>query len=121
MGSQLELYIAVQRKESTDICRNYHIGNKNSEAAFEEAKSNATKDRIRIRDYIESCGDFGATCDEIEKEFNLKYRLDRGEIGIRPSTCSARCSELKADKLIYEDGGRPTRTGSRAAVLKAVK
>lgn len=110
MGSQLELYIAVQRKDNDDICKNYHLGNENSVAAHKSVIPTAAKVRISIFEYIVSRGELGATCDEVEFATGFSHQ-----------SCSARCAELKADGLVYEEGARPTRTGRRAAVLKAAK
>lgn len=103
---QQELYLTAPK--NPDICRNFHGGNKNSEAANDSIQSQKQIIRKKILEYIKSCPE-GATCEEIEIA-----------LGIAHQSCSARCTELKSLNLVYQDGGRLTRSNRRAAVLKAV-
>lgn len=94
-----------------DICRNYHGGNPESEAANVIAHKSSAQIRSKILEYVRACGLDGATCDQIEIALELSHQ-----------TASARCADLKRLKMIVDSGGRrETRTGSKAAVLKVVK
>lgn len=109
MNSPLSGYPNSQLDINFDICESRHRSNKNSEDAFHSRKDQSRLDRVRILDHLASHLD-GATCDELEVALGLKHQ-----------SCSARCAELKTLKLVFEDGGRNTRSGRRAAVLKRVK
>ena len=94
-----------------DVCRNFHKGNPESEAA--NLKTRKLQDSAVILAYLRSRGVLGSTADEMEALFGMPHQ-----------TCSARCSEMLRDGLIVRKrltdetyAKRPTRTGSLAAVL----
>jgi hypothetical protein len=92
-------------KPPDDICRNRHQGNPESEAA--NLQTNKARDRAKVIAHITAQGARGSTCEELSVSLGLRY-----------TTASARCSELKADGVIVTSGERrPTQTGSMAAVL----
>lgn len=94
-----------------DICRNYHRGNAESEAANGRVHGKKEAMQQRILAFIRSMGLDGATCDQIEIALDMAHQ-----------TASARVSELKKLRLIVDSGSRrETRTGSKAAVLTVVK
>jgi hypothetical protein len=87
-----------------DITRNYHGGNPQSQAANQ--RTNKLRDRARVTRYLHPLGLRGATCDEAIVALDLDHQ-----------TCSARFSDLKKDKVIFETGEkRLTRKGCWAAV-----
>jgi predicted Rossmann fold nucleotide-binding protein DprA/Smf involved in DNA uptake len=96
-------------KEAQDICQNRHKGNEESREAFETVKDRLTKSREEVFSFIKSCGDRGATTDEIAVHF-----------GKTPNAVSGRVSELKERGRIKVDGRRKTRSGCPAGVVKAV-
>lgn len=109
MPKPVSKFVSVSTED--DICRNYHGGNPESEAANEETLK--SRDRKRIHDVLLSAGLQGRTCDELEIVTGLSHQ-----------TCSARCSELLRDGIIVRKPDpvlkymrRPTRTGCQAAVL----
>lgn len=108
MDMQLGLYLTDSKLP--DICRNNHGGNEFSEEANASLQNTKKIIRKTILDYIRGCGEHGATCEEIEIALTIPHQ-----------SCSARCTELKNLKLVYQDGGRLTRSKRRAAVLKAVE
>lgn len=88
-----------------DITSKNHGGNKQSRAA--NKLTNKKKHRAMIYAYLARKGMRGATVYEITQA-----------LGIRHQTASARCSELKADKIIIPSGEkRKTETGASASVL----
>lgn len=113
--SEDDLFEWSQRNDNNhgkydDICRNYHGGNPESDEA--NLATRKAKDAARIIIYLLS-HDGGLTCDELEDALGLQHQ-----------TCSARCAELKRDKIVirkpmdsehYER--RLTRNGCWAAVL----
>jgi hypothetical protein len=87
-----------------DITRNYHGGNPQSRAA--NRRTDKLRDSARIQNYLYPLGLRGATCDEAIVA-----------TGIEHMTCSARFSDLKKAKVIFETGEqRLTRKGCWAAV-----
>lgn len=110
MDLQLGLYLNASGKQNPDVCRNYHHGNENSEAANDSIQSSKKQIKRNILEYIRSSGDTGATCDEIEFALGLSHQC-----------CSARCTELKKSNKVYVDGKRLTRSRCSAAVLKAAE
>lgn len=88
----------------TDICRNYHRGNKNSTDANEFVQPTKKAMQERILDYITSRGKVGATCQEVERDLGLKHQ-----------TASARMAELKQSFQIHWNGLKRALPGSRAA------
>ena len=92
-----------------DVCRNNHGGNENSEAANNAIAGAKISLRNQILNYIRKQGGRGATCEEIEQALNMSHQ-----------TVSARCSELKARKLIISMGKRETSSGCRADILGAI-
>lgn len=109
MGLHDKSYTKNQIDINFDICQNKHGGNVHSIAAHKSRIIQNKADRQKIFEYLSDHLD-GATCDELEEALGLKHQ-----------TCSARCAALKARGLIREDGGRMTRSGRRAAILKVVK
>jgi len=95
---------------SEDICRNYHGGNKNSEAAFNETSDDYYKKvQEAINRLVIRRGEVGITCDEAEVLLDLPHQ-----------TCSARFSQMKKDGMIYDTGlCRKTRRNRNAAVFVA--
>jgi len=53
--------------------------------------------------------DWGLTCDEVEELLHIKHQ-----------TASARIRELALTKRIEPIGGRPTRSGRKAVVWRAI-
>lgn len=91
-----------------DPTKGRHQGNKQSIGAHRSIVSNKLQDFGRILDHLKTCGDAGATCDEIEVALGLKHQ-----------TASARCSQLKSQGIIYEAGDRRlTRSQRPAAILR---
>jgi DNA-binding Lrp family transcriptional regulator len=88
-----------------DICKGYHKGNPESQAANRSVAKDKQKRRILAALLLWE----PATCDRIEVETGLSHQ-----------SCSARISELKRDGLIRKVGTAPTRTGCSAAVYKVV-
>lgn len=94
-----------------DICHHFHKGNPESVEA--NVKIHKSKEAIRekILQYIRAMGMDGATCEQIEIALDISHQ-----------TASARCAELKNLKLVIDSGSRrETRTGTKAAILRAVK
>jgi predicted HTH transcriptional regulator len=89
-----------------DITSNRHGGNEQSTEARHSI--DASEIRKRVLDYIKQVGDAGVTCDELEQILELSHQ-----------TASARCSELKEQKLVDVRGTRKTRSGRNAGVLIA--
>lgn len=89
-----------------DITSNRHGGNEQSTEA--RRSIDASEIRKRVLDYIKSQGEQGAICDQIEQALELSHQ-----------TASARCSELKEQKLVDVRGTRKTRSGRNAGVLIA--
>lgn len=95
-----------RQKSLWDICENNHLGNRQSTEA--RRSIDASEIRNRVLDYIRSQGESGAICEEVEKALQLSHQ-----------TASARCSELKKEKLVTERGVRKTQSGRNAGVLIA--
>ncbi|MBL8825376.1 MAG: helix-turn-helix transcriptional regulator [Planctomycetaceae bacterium] len=77
-----------------------------SQEAADSVAAVAGHMRQRVLDHVASCGEFGATADEIQLA-----------LGMRPQTCSARCNELLRFGLIKRSGQRrPTESGRSAHV-----
>jgi hypothetical protein len=92
--------------DDDDITRNYHGGNPESAAAHEDTKKYMERDFACIIAYAKSCGYRGMTDDEA-----------KAALGWDNSTCSARCSQLRAaDILVRTNEKRLTRSGSWARV-----
>lgn len=89
-----------------DITANNHGGNEHSDNA--RRSINASEIRNKVLDYIRQCGESGAICEQVEQALELSHQ-----------TASARCSELKAQKLVEVRGSRPTKSGRSAGVLIA--
>jgi len=93
--------------ESPDITRNFHGGNAESMAAHASIVPTKAAMRARVVEYVRSCGEHGATVDEIELALGLSHQ-----------TVSARATEAKAGgELVTAGVRRPTRSGRPAAVL----
>ncbi len=92
-----------------DVCEKKHGGNPESRAAFVNLKDRLTLEQEIVFDFIKSCGEHGATTDEIAVHFDGN-----------PNDYSGRVSELKIKGRIVKCGTRPTRSGNPAAILKAV-
>jgi hypothetical protein len=81
-------------------------GSDTSKAAGQSVEITARSMRARAYAFIKQVG--GATCDEIEVEFNQRHQ-----------TISARLSELRLGGWIERSGStRPTRSGRQADVYK---
>jgi hypothetical protein len=81
--------------------------NPESEHAYQQAQTHAQRDRERILLLAQQRGLGGITVEEAE------HRL-----GLKRSTCSARCAELKADGLLMpSERRRHTDSGSWGRVL----
>lgn len=96
---------------SADITAGRHGGNPESA----EASASIDPDKARLRRlvvaYVRTCGEAGATCDEVEEALGLAHQ-----------TASARITEAKAlGELRRTDDRRPTRSGRNAAVLVAIE
>ncbi len=110
MSDEKMIYNCTSIKD--DITRNFHGGDPESTAA--NLLTNKYRDRRRILEHLEKCGPNGDTCDHIEQV-----------LGISHQTCSARCSELKRDRMVIRkpslDGvgyvKSTTRSGALAALL----
>lgn len=99
----IEAMDRVQPLASDDVCRNYHGGNPESEAA--NAATDKQRDRARVLGQLKMRD---MTCDELEVA-----------LGMRHQTCSARVADLKKEGRIVPTGlKRKTRTGCNAAVLR---
>jgi hypothetical protein len=90
----------------TDITRNYHGGNPESDAAWRSVRGHAGTVRLWVVRYVYRLGARGATCDEIERALDLSHQ-----------TASARVTEAKQRGEIVPNGERRrTRSGRHAAV-----
>lgn len=79
-----------------DICSNKHQGSQLSLDSYRaKVKPTASKLRGMIADFIKSRGGHGATSHEICDHLCLKLQ-----------TVSARCSELKRDRIVVMNGAR---------------
>ena len=88
-SDQLTLFFAE------DICAWRHLGNTESDAAFERIADELPKRRRRVYQYIKSRGLDGATAQECAEHF-----------GIALHRISGRFSELKRDNMIRKIGVR---------------
>jgi hypothetical protein len=97
--------------ETADICRRKHHRNRESEAANESTAPSKEALRARVLEYLELRGPFGATCEQIAEELDLRY-----------TTCSARLSELKKLNLAAPtQRRRATSSGCPARVIVAAQ
>ena len=94
----------------------FEAGSETSEAAAVSMKTSAAALRRKIYDAIGN-NPHGYTCDELEVLLDMSHQ-----------TCSARCTELKQQDLIYvpldetgEKIKRVTRSGRKAQVYQAVR
>jgi hypothetical protein len=86
-----------------------HNGTETSRSAADSMASVASGLRADVLNHIRSCGDHGATANEIQRALEM-----------RPETCSTRCNELRRAGLIYRDGRkRPTESGRLVYVCTA--
>jgi hypothetical protein len=99
----------------SDICANRHQGNAESSAANKRVAPKKADLREMLRQWFVFRGSAGGTCEEASVALGMRY-----------TTCSARISELKADKtlvgVLSADGKqvrKKTSGGSSAAVLRA--
>jgi len=95
-----------------DITRNYHRGNENSVAANKSIRADIKRTICRkVWDFIESRGEFGATCDEAEEVLGLLHQ-----------TCSPSFTLMKAmgeghePAIFSRELKRKTRSGRMAQV-----
>lgn len=89
-----------------DVCRAYHGGNEDSEAANTSIDGHKHAIREKIYQYLKESN--GAICDEAE-----------AALGLRHQTCSARITELVRAKRAYRSQEkRKTRSGRMAAVIR---
>jgi hypothetical protein len=92
--------------QGDDITRNFHGGNRYSQAAHDTTPDEVRgKQRRAAYMFIFQAWPRGCTCDEYEAATNIKHQ-----------TASARFTELKRDGLLTETGFRPTRSNKMAAV-----
>jgi hypothetical protein len=94
-----------------DPCVARHGGAEESEQAFAQAVTHKETDYRRILAYVAGQGQHGATVEEISRALGLRY-----------TTASARCAELKhgeRPRLVKSGQRRATTSGSAAAVLVA--
>lgn len=87
-----------------DITENFHHGNANSIAANRFIAPKKKSLCQQIEDYITSRGRMGATCQEVERDLNLKHQ-----------TASARVSELKKSNRIFWNGLKRAEPGCQPA------
>ena len=90
-----------------DICRGKHGGAETSELAFSTTPS-AHRERCRatVLERVAAAGQIGLTCDELETLTGMQHQ-----------TCSARVTELLAEKRIhFTTARRKTRSGKSARV-----
>tara|TARA_R100001244_G_C5140148_1_gene127695 strand:- start:208 stop:516 length:309 start_codon:yes stop_codon:yes gene_type:complete len=92
----------------TDICRNRHQGNPQSEAAFIKIRCDIPFRRGLCLVLIHNAGSKGLTVHELAKLLETT-----------PNAVSGRLTELKREGLISKIGTRPTPTGAKAAVYVA--
>ncbi len=96
-----------------DITSNRHGGNAESVAAFQSIKDRLPAQRKEVLHWItvytKAHSGRGLTVDELAEVMHKT-----------PNAISGRVSELKRDGRIYKAGTRLTRSGCKAAVLKAV-
>jgi predicted transcriptional regulator len=91
--------------QPSDICRNYHGGNEQSEAANVAIQPRKQSMRMRILEWWTQ----ESTVEECELALGMKHQ-----------TVSARVSELRKDGLLQDTGRtRPTSSGSQAEILRA--
>lgn len=95
-----------QLKIFGDVCKNNHGGNENSTKAYQLNRLHRKKQIRLLLTLIDEAGDEGRTSDELTIESELYI-----------ASVSARCSEMRRDKLVQEIGRRLTRRGSSAGVL----
>lgn len=92
-----------------DITIRRNQGSKYSRKANEATQPAKESRRVIVLKRIQQKAHYGATVEELSQDLNLRY-----------TSASARVSELKADKLIFDSGrSRRTSTGCQAAVLVA--
>ena len=91
--------------QETDICRNRHRGNPESEAAFQALLPTLSNRRQEVLLIIRKSGFKGLTVHEVAEM-----------LGTTPNAVSGRFTELKRDGLIMKWGKRPTPTGGSAGV-----
>lgn len=89
-----------------DICERNHKSDPHSTEA--RRSIDASEIRKKVLDYIKSCGEHGAICEQVEQALQMSHQ-----------TASARCSELKAQRLVEVRGSRNTKSGRKAGVLIA--
>jgi len=94
--------------QETDICRNRHRGNPESEAAFKSIVAGLPFMRAEVLLRIHKADLAGLTVHELAEQ-----------LGTTPNTVSGRLTELKKEGRIRKVGMRPTPSGSRAAVYCA--
>ncbi len=94
-----------------DPCVARHGGAEESEQAFAQAVTHKETDYRRILAYVAEQGQQGATVEQVAVALGLRY-----------TTASARCAELKhgeRPRLVKNGQRRATTSGSAAAVLVA--
>ena len=102
MTSQPSLF--PDQPVKTDICENFHGGNKLSELANDQIQPHKDSIKDKIVRFVKSRFE-GATCEEIEIALALRHQ-----------TASARLTELKKENRVLMSSVRRTSTGSFAAV-----
>ncbi len=94
-------------REVVDICANHHRGNAESNSAFQSIKNRLTEREEHVLDVIRAHD--GVTAEQIADQ-----------MGVSVNQISGRCSALKFKGKVKMIGTRLTRSGCKAAVLKAV-
>lgn len=94
--------------EPGDVCAYRHGGNPESRAAFEAIKETLSEFQMDVLAAIMRSTN-GMTADDLCVAFDKL-----------PNTISPRVTELRMKGKIFKDGTRPTRSGCKAAVWKAV-
>lgn len=92
-----------------DVTAHRHGGNPESDEAHASIVGDKARLRRMVLAYVRDRGLIGATSEEVEHGLGLAHQ-----------TVSARITELKASRALYDTGRRrPTRSGRNAAVVMA--
>lgn len=109
-GIARDLERIPSRYDRDDITASRHRGNRESEAAHDSIRESKERTRLRILEFLQSRGEYGATWEEIALALGLRYAN------------SGRLSELKAEKpcrIVVTDRTRKTTSGHEAGVVMA--
>lgn len=86
----------------------YQPHSRTSKRAAESAASKAPTDRIRVLEYLKSCGEDGATDQEIQNALSLKESTERPR----------RVSLVQSGEVVDSGKTRLTEAGKQAVVWK---